>query len=90
VKSGYFPKVLGYLLVLACFGYLADLFAYFLVPDVEPAIFLPISAIAGVLGEVTFIAWLLVKGVRTPPVEASVIADGRASAPAGRSAEASR
>ncbi len=90
VKSGYFPKVLGYLLVLACFGYLADMLAYFLVPDVEPVAFLPVSAVLGVLGEVTFIAWLLVKGVRTPPVEASVIADGRSSAPAGRSAEASR
>ncbi len=89
VQSGYFPKVLGYLLVLACFGYLADMFAYFLVPDIEPA-FLPVSAVLGVLGEVTFIAWLLVKGVRTPPVAASVVADGRASAPAGRSAEASR
>ena len=65
VRSGYFPRVLGYLLVFACVGYLADLFAYFLAPDVEPA-FLPVSAIAGVLGEVTFIAWLLLKGVRTP------------------------
>ena len=65
------------------------MFAYFLAPDLEPA-FLPVSAIAGVLGEVTFIAWLLVKGVRTPPAEAPVIADGRARVLAGRSAEASR
>lgn len=89
VESGYFPKVLGYLLALACAGYLVDLFAYFLAPDVEPP-FLLISAIAGVLGEVTFIAWLLLKGVRTPPVGASTLAEGRATAIAGRSAEAPR
>lgn len=89
VKSGYFPKVLGYLLVLACVGYVVDLFAYFLVPDLEPA-FLPISAIAGVLGEVTFIAWLLAKGVRTPPVDAASIVDGRGGVPADHTAEGPR
>ena len=77
LKSGYFPRLLGYLLVLACVGYLGDLFAYFLVPDVEPA-FLPVSAVAGVLGEVTFIVWLLVKGVRTPDRDTSAHAgEGR-------------
>ena len=90
VQSGYFPRVLGYLLVLACFGYLADMFAYFLAPDLEPVVFLPVSAVAGVLGEVTFIAWLLVKGVRVPTAEAPAIAGARTRGFAGRSAEVSR
>jgi hypothetical protein len=58
-------------------------------PEIQPTV-LPFSAIAGVLGEVTFIEWLLVKGVRTPPAEASAIADGRGSVLAGRTAEGSR
>ncbi len=65
VRSGYFPKVLGYLLALACVGYLVDMLAYFLAPEIQPTV-LPVSAILGVLGEVTFIGWLLLKGVRTP------------------------
>ncbi len=88
VRSEYFPRVLGYLLALACVGYLADMFAYFLVPDVEPA-FLPVSAVAGVLGEVTFIVWLLVKGVRTYDLDTPAHArDGRVLG--RRNAEAAR
>jgi hypothetical protein len=65
VKSGYFPRVLGYLLALACVGYLVDLFAYFLAPGIEGSV-LPFSAAAGAIGELAFIAWLLVKGARVP------------------------
>ncbi len=65
VVSGLFPRALGYLLALACLGYLADLAAYFLVPGFE-AYVLPFSAVAGVVGEIGFMAWLLLRGVRTP------------------------
>ena len=72
VKSGYFPRVLGYLLAVACIGYLVDLFAYLLVPGLEGAV-LPFSASAGAIGEIAFAGWLLVKGARTRD-------DGRAAA----------
>jgi hypothetical protein len=64
VTSGWFPRLLGYLLVIACAFYLVDLFAYFLAPDLEPVV-LPLSAMAGMVGELSFMAWLLVKGVRS-------------------------
>ena len=62
VKSGSFPRVLGYLLGVACLGYLVDLFAHFLAPGIEPSV-LPVSAIAGAIGELGFMAWLVGKGV---------------------------
>ena len=88
VRSGYFPKVLGYLLALACVGYLVDMTAYFLAPEVQPST-LPVSAILGVLGEVTFIGWLLIKGVRTTDRDAPADA-GDGSVLARRQAEATR
>ena len=88
VRSGYFPKVLGYLLALACVGYLVDMTAYLLAPEVQPSV-LPVSAILGVLGEVGFIAWLLVKGVRTPVREEPARA-ADSSLLGRRQAEASR
>lgn len=77
VRSGAFPKVLGYLLWVACVGYLVDLFIYFLTPGIEDSV-LPFTAAAGAIGELGFIAWLLVKGARVP--------DGGADAPVSRAA----
>jgi hypothetical protein len=51
-RSGYFPRVLGVLLMVGCLGYLVDSFAHFLA--------------AGVAGELGFVAWLLVKSVKLP------------------------
>ncbi len=62
-RSGYFPKILGVLLAIGCFGYLADLFIHFLAPgiaeSVEPFIVAPAA-----VGELSLVVWLLVKGVR--------------------------
>jgi hypothetical protein len=66
VKSGAFPRALGYLLAIACVGYLVDLGAYLLAPGIEGGI-LPLSAVAGAIGELSFMAWLLVKGARVVP-----------------------
>lgn len=62
-RSGYFPKVLGVLLVIGCFSYLVDLFAHFLAPGVAKSIELLVVAPAAV-GELSFVAYLLAKGVR--------------------------
>src|ERR687892_954329 len=61
IRSGWFPKAIGVLLIVGCFGYLADTFARFLAPGVADAIepFLVPAAI----GELSFVVWLLVKGV---------------------------
>ncbi len=71
VVSGFIPRALGYLLAITCLGYLVDLAAYLLAPGIEPNV-LPISAVAGVAGEFSFMAWLIVKGVRTPHAGPSV------------------
>lgn len=67
IKSGYFPRVIGALLIIGCFSWLAALFVRVLAPDrARIASLLALGAI----GELIFILWLLVKGVRVPPSEA--------------------
>jgi hypothetical protein len=63
-KSGYFPKTLGVLLMLACFGQLLPVFQLFLVPNLE-VITYPGLAIA-VIAEFSFAFWLLIKGAKIP------------------------
>lgn len=57
-KSGFFPRILGVLLIIAGFGYLIDVFAGFLFPDSN----LSIGLFTG-LAEIFFLLWLLIKGV---------------------------
>jgi Domain of unknown function (DUF4386) len=65
LRSGWFPKVLGVLLIVGCFGYLVDLFAQFLAPGIADGIE-PFVVAPAAVGELAFIAWLLVKGVPVP------------------------
>ncbi|MGB2572101.1 DUF4386 domain-containing protein [Micromonospora citrea] len=65
VRSGYFPKVLGVLLVIGCFGHLVDVFARFLAPDFGASIS-PFAMTLAAVAEISFICWLLVKTVRIP------------------------
>ncbi len=62
-KSGYFPKVLGFVFVAAGVGYLIDTIGLLLVPayTTTPALIALIIAIA----EISFPIWLLLKGVNT-------------------------
>ena len=62
VKSGWFPKALGVLLIAGCFGYLADTFVQLLAPSVADGIEAFVLAPAAI-GELAFVGWLLVKGV---------------------------
>jgi hypothetical protein len=66
IKSGYLPKVLGFLLLLSALGYLTDSFAQFLMPHYADyqSIFQMIVVVSGVVGEFSLTAWLLVKGVK--------------------------
>ncbi|MBB6171332.1 hypothetical protein HNR23_001392 [Nocardiopsis mwathae] len=65
VKSGYFPKMLGYLLMVGACGHLADVFARLLAPDFGAAISLYVMTPAAI-AEISFMLWLVVRGVRTP------------------------
>jgi hypothetical protein len=61
-KSGYFPRILGVLMVVASLGYLMDSFGNLLLPQYD-AIFASVVLWAALLGELPFAIWLLIKGV---------------------------
>jgi len=56
-KSGFIPKILGILLMIACFGYLIDFVTLFLFPNFVEIRFFTF------IGEPLFALWLLIKGV---------------------------
>ena len=57
-KSGYLPKLLGILMMIAGVGYVADFLVFFLLPQLDVQI-----AGFAFLAEVAFPFWLLIKGV---------------------------
>ncbi len=57
-KSGYIPRILGVLLIIAGFGYLIDSVTFFLFPNFDVTI-----SLVTFIGEVLFMLWLLIKGV---------------------------
>lgn len=61
-KSGYFPRILGVLLVFASIGYLTDSFGNFLWPQYD-ALYASAVVVLALLGELPFTFWLLIKGV---------------------------
>jgi len=61
-KSGYFPKLLGILMVFASFGYMLDSFGNFLFP-LHKDFYTSIVGFAGFFGEAPFYFWLIFKGV---------------------------
>jgi len=71
-KSGFFPRILGVLLMIACFGYLIDVFTFSLLPDVEVVI----SEFTFV-GELLLLLWLLIKGVNVEQWEKRALESAR-------------
>jgi hypothetical protein len=64
MRSGFVPKALGLLLVLAAFGYLIDSFLHFLVPSYGGALS-PVVLAPAVVGELALALWLIFRGVDT-------------------------
>jgi hypothetical protein len=62
-KSGYFPRVLGVLLMVASIGYLLESFGNFVLPKYEE-IYATVVILLAAIPELSFTLWLLVKGVR--------------------------
>lgn len=63
IKSGFIPKWIGYLLIVACFGYLANSTVHFLLPNYATYV-APFTAVAGMVAEFSIILWFLIKGVK--------------------------
>jgi len=64
-KSGYLPRILGVLLIIASFCYLVANFATILLPnyaDYQEIVF-KIIFLPSLIGEMAFCLWLLIKGV---------------------------
>ena len=61
-KSGFWPRILGILLILASLGYLAQSFGHILVPQYDELLATVVVVLA-VPGELAFTLWLLIKGI---------------------------
>jgi len=61
-KSGYFPRILGVLLVLPALGYLIHGYGSILYPNYDDT-FDVVVGVGAVIGELPFFLWLLIKGV---------------------------
>lgn len=73
IKSGWFPKVLGVLLIVGCFGYLIVGFTWILFPAhgrTVNQVMMPFYSV----GELAMIVWLLVRGAAVKPLEARPVA----------------
>ena len=69
IKSGFFPKVLGLLLIVACFAYMADSITSIILP--APAhVISTVSLAFGGIGELAIVVWMIVKGAKSEPLEA--------------------
>jgi hypothetical protein len=65
IKSGYFPKPLGALLIIGCFAYIASLSAQILAPAVGTST-APVFITIGRTAQLCFLTWLLIKTVNIP------------------------
>ncbi len=66
-KSGYLPKIIGIILMVAFIGYITNSFAYIILPNYKQyeTVFFMILAVPGVLSELSLCLWLLIKGVNS-------------------------
>lgn len=68
-RSGFIPRILGVLLIVNCFAYLAMSLTGLLFPQHYAVVFR--SAFPALLGEMAIILWLLIKGAKVQPSAAT-------------------
>jgi Domain of unknown function (DUF4386) len=61
-RSGFLPRLLGILMVVSAFGYLANSFTGFLVPQYAERLAV-VVVVTALIGELPLTLWLLIKGV---------------------------
>jgi len=65
-RSGFIPRILGILLMIGCFAYLANSFTSLVLPQYEAAVARWMNPIQ--LVEMVFMLWLLIMGARPKPM----------------------
>jgi hypothetical protein len=63
-RSGFLPKALGLLLMVGCFGYLANFAGSFFFPHYNETHIENYITLPATLGELSICLWLLIKGVK--------------------------
>lgn len=69
-KSGFLPRLLGVLVIIAGCSYVVDCLAYYFLPDYG-RIIANASTLPQAAGELGFTGWMLIKGVRTEQLKAA-------------------
>lgn len=70
MRSGFLPRILGLLLIVNCFAYVAASLTSLLLPTYGVVVFR--AVFPALLGELWIVLWLLIKGVKVPSVAAAV------------------
>lgn len=70
-KSGFIPRIIGIFVFIAGCTYVFSALSFFVLPAYYRTIFWVAAPIYG-LGELSFINYLIIKGVRSEPLEAAV------------------
>lgn len=80
-RSGMFPRPLGILLMAGAVSYLVDVALQFLATDLADAVSAPVLIPVVIVAEVSMLAYLLIKGVKTshpagtpPPADRTLVA----------------
>jgi len=68
IKSRFIPRILGFLLIIGCSGYVVSGFTFLLSPHYGRIVF-PIATIPSAISEFSMILWLLIKGAREQKTE---------------------
>jgi len=75
IGSGFAPRVLGFLVILAGLAYLADSFTSLLLPQYRPLVS-TVALFFEAVGELSMIAWLLITGAKVQPIDGPALLGG--------------
>ena len=68
MRSRFLPRILGVLLIVNCFAYVAASLTWLLLPSYGNVVFR--ATLPALLGELWIVLWLLIKGVKVQPLTA--------------------
>lgn len=75
IKSGFFPRILGVLLIAACLGDIAESLTSIIMPNYTSAISWFTQPLGGI-AEVSTMLWLVVRGANVPQLKERIKGDG--------------